>query len=126
MNPRIETLNLKCTLTDEEILEISKEISEHLNKKKQAEDNLSSFSSQMKAEIKGHDAIINKAAMLISAGSEYRNIKCEVVIEPENDTVFWLRSDTGEITHQESPIPQRYLQGEIEFQEEAQPDVEVD
>jgi len=100
------------------LLEISKEISEHLNKKKQAEDNFASFASQMKAEIKGHDAIINKSAMLINSGSEYRNIKCEVVVEPENDTVFWLRADTGEIAHQESPIPSRYLQGEMEFQEE--------
>ena len=49
---KIETLNLKCTLSDEEMLAISKEMSEHINKKKQAEDNLSSFSAQLKAESK--------------------------------------------------------------------------
>jgi len=112
---KIETLNLKCTLTDEEMLAISKEMSEHINKKKQAEDNLSSFSAQLKAEVKGHDAIINKTATLINAGSEYRNIKCEVILEPDKDTVSWIRSDTGEICQQERPIPQRYLQTQLEI-----------
>ena len=112
---KIETLILKCTLSNEEMLSISKEMSEHINKKKQAEDNLSSFSSQLKAEIKGHDAIINRTATLINAGSEYRNIRCEVIIEPNSDTVTWIRSDTGEVTQQERPIPQRYLQTELEI-----------
>ena len=112
---KIETLNLKCTLSNEEMLSISKEMSEHINKKKQAEDNLSSFSSQLKAEIKGHDAIINKTATLINAGSEYRNIKCEVIIDSTHDTVSWIRSDTGEVCQLERPIPQRYLQTQLEI-----------
>ena len=112
---KIETLNLKCTLSDEEMLAISKEMSEHINKKKQAEDNLASFSAQIKAEIKGHDAIINKTATLITAGSEYRNTKCEVIIDPSHDTVSWIRSDTGEVAQLERPIPQRYLQTSLEI-----------
>ncbi len=112
---KFETLNLKCILSDEEMLAISKEMSEHINKKKQAEDNLASFSAQIKAEIKGHEAIINKTATLINAGSEYRNTKCEVIIDHSHDTVSWIRSDTGEICQQERPIPQRYLQTELEI-----------
>jgi len=112
---KIETLNLKCTLTDEEMLAISKEMSEHINKKKQAEDNLSSFSAQIKAEIKGHDAIINKTATLIHSGSEYRNIQCQVIIDTVHDTVSWIRSDTGELCQHEKPIPQRYLQTQLEI-----------
>jgi len=112
---KVETLSLKCVLTDEEMLAISKDLSEHLNKKKAAEDDLASFSAQKKAEIKGHEAIINKSAMLINSGSEYRNIKCEVVIEPAKDTVSWIRQDTGDLAQQERPIPQRYLQAELDI-----------
>lgn len=114
-----ENLTIKCDLTDEEMLEISKQMSEHLNKKKQAEDNLSAYSSQLKSEIKGHDAIINKSATLISAGYEYREIKCEVQVLEANDMVVWIRLDTHEICQKESPIPPRYLQKKIEFNDDA-------
>jgi hypothetical protein len=112
---KVETLNLKCTLSNDEMLEISKEMSEHLNKKKQAEDNLASFSAQLKAEIKGHDATINKSATLINSGFEYRNVKCEVAIDEKQNTVNWIREDTGEICQTEKPIPVRYLQKEIDL-----------
>lgn len=101
---KIETLNLKCVLTDEEIMAVSKEMAEHINKKKQAEDNLASFSAQLKAEIKGHDSFINKD-----------NVKCEVVIDEKANKVVWVREDTGEICQTESPIPLRYLQKEIDL-----------
>lgn len=110
---KVETLNLKCVLTDDEMMAISKEMSEHINKKKQAEDNLASFSAQLKAEIKGHEAIINKSAMLINSGSEYRNVKCEVQIDGKKNTVYWIRADTGELCQKETPIPVRYLQEEL-------------
>ena len=112
---KTETLNLKCVLTDEEMMSISKDMAEHLNKKKAAEDDLASFSAQKKAEIKGHEAIINKAAMLINSGSEYRNVKCDVTIDNLKDTVYWIRQDTGEICQQERPIPNRYLQEELDL-----------
>jgi hypothetical protein len=112
---KIETLNLKCVLTDEEIMAVSKEMAEHINKKKQAEDNLASFLAQLKAEIKGHDSFINKDAVLINSGHEYRNVKCEVVIDEKANKVVWVREDTGEICQTESPIPLRYLQKEIDL-----------
>jgi iron only hydrogenase large subunit-like protein len=112
---KTETLNLKCILSNDEMLEISKEMSEHLNKKKQAEDNLASFSAQLKAEIKGHDATINKSATLINSGFEYRNIKCEVIIDEKKNAVNWIREDTGKICQTENPIPTRYLQKEIDL-----------
>lgn len=110
---KVETLNLKCVLTDDEMMAISKEMSEHINKKKQAEDNLASFSAQLKAEIKGHEAIINKSAMLINSGSEYRNVKCDVNVDAKANTVYWVRMDTAEICQKETPIPVRYLQEEL-------------
>lgn len=110
-----ETLNIKCVLTDDEMMLISKDMSEHINKKKQAEDNLASYSAQMKAEIKGHDAAINRSAMLINSGCEYRNVLCDVCIEPEIDTVTWIRKDTNEIMSQERPIPNRFLQTALEI-----------
>ena len=111
-----ETLNLKCDLTNEELLDISKEMSEHLNKRSQAEDSLASFSAQKKAEIKGHDAHINRSAQLINSGFEYREVKCEVVIDEKKDTVSWIRQDTGEVYNTEHPIPQRYLQKKLDLE----------
>lgn len=110
-----ETLNIKCPLTDEEMMEITKDMCEHINKKKQAEDNLASYSAQMKAEVKGHDATINRSAMLINAGSEYRNILCDVDVNPDTDTVTWVRPDTGKVVSQEKPIPNRFLQTKIDL-----------
>ena len=117
MSTKKETLNLKCTLTDEEMLEISKEMSEHINKKKEAEDNLAAFKAQINSEIKGHEAHINRAAGLNQAGYEYRNILCEVKVDEIANTVYWIRTDTQEITQKESPIPVRYSQPEIPLED---------
>ena len=113
---RYETLNTCCDLTDEEMLAISRDMSEHINKLKAAEDTLSAFSAQIKSEIKGHQAIINKNSTLISAGKEWRLVKCEVALDASQNKVVWIRTDTGEIHHTESPIPNRYLQKELELE----------
>lgn len=115
---KFETLNLKCDLTNDEITTIAKEMSEHLNKKKRAEDDLASFSAQRKADIKGHEAHINRSAILIQAGSEYRNIKCELVIDEHAGEVRWVRQDTFEVCQTEKPIPNRYLQTELPLVDE--------
>lgn len=120
METRQETLNLKCLLTNEEMLEISKEMSEHLNKMNQAANDLSAYSSQKKSEIKGHDALIQKAANLINAGAEYRDVKCNVIINESENSVTWIRLDTNEIVQVEKPIPQRYLQTELPLKEEGE------
>jgi len=117
MSTKKETLNLKCTLTDEEMLDISKEMSEHINKKKEAEDNLAAFKAQINSEIKGHEAHINRAAVLIQAGYEYRNILCDVKIDESANAVYWIRTDTNEIVNRESPIPVRYSQPEIPLED---------
>lgn len=117
MNTHKETLDLKCILSDDEMLGISKEMSEHINKKKEAEDNLASFKAQINAEIKGHEAHINRAAGLIQAGYEYRNILCEVIVDETKNEVRWIRSDTNEIAQTEKPIPVRYSQSEIPLED---------
>lgn len=108
-----ETLNIKCILRDDEMLAISKEMSEHLNKKKEAEDNLAQVKAQINAEIKGHEAYINKASTIIRAGSEFRNILCDVVVDEAKNEVYWIRLDTNDIAQRESPIPTRYLQTDL-------------
>lgn len=118
METRQETLNLKCPLTDEEMLEISKGMSEHLNKMNQAVKDLSAYQSQKKSEIKGHEALIQKAANLINAGAEYRDVKCEVIINESENSVTWIRLDTNEIVSVEKPIPHRYLQTELPIDKE--------
>ena len=113
MKDRIETLNIKHTLSDE-MLELSKELSEHLNKKKQAEDSLAYFSAQKKTEIKGHDATINRSATIINSGSEYRDEKCKVLVNTDRNEVTWISLSTGDIVQVENPIPARYMQLELE------------
>ena len=109
---KFETLNILCKLTDDEMLAISKEMSEHINKKKGAEDDLASFSAQKKAEIKGHDGIINRSSLLISTGSEYRNIKCEVVIDEKHNKVNWIRQGhNGNLQHRKSYSEQVFTEG---------------
>jgi hypothetical protein len=114
---KFETLSLRHNLSDEELLAIRKEMSEHINKKKNTEDELKTISSQMKAEISGHDAIINKNSLLITAGYIFKPVKCEIVVDHTQDTVFWIREDTADIAQQEKPIPARFLQEELNFEE---------
>jgi hypothetical protein len=112
---KTEKIQCDCILTDEEKLVMSKELSEHISSKKRAEDDLIAFNAQKKAEIKGHDAHINRIAELLNNGREFRTVLCEVQLLDKSDTAVWIRQDTMQIAQQRTPIPEYLRQQEIEL-----------
>ena len=110
-------MQCECILTDTDKLSLSKELSEHIGNQARAEDDLVSFNSQKKAEIKGHTAHINRIASLLNSGREYRDVLCEIVFDQKKDEVSWIRQDTGEITKHLSPIPENMRQEELPLTE---------
>jgi hypothetical protein len=97
MTTKNTTLHLECILTDTEKLIYSKEMAESVGFRARAEDSLKSFSTQIKAQIAGHDAKINLLAEKLSTGREYREVECEIVKDFKAKTKSFIRKDTGDV-----------------------------
>lgn len=107
-----EEMHLECILNDPEKLQYSKELSETVTLKTQAEENLKSFQTQKKAEITGCDAKINLLANKINTGKEYRDVECEITYDFAKKEKTWCRLDTGEIVKIRQ-IPEEEMQEEM-------------
>lgn len=79
MENKKTSLHLECILTDPEKLTYSKEMAEAVGLRARSEDSLKSFSTQIKAQIAGHDAKINLLAEKLSTGREYREVECVTI-----------------------------------------------
>ncbi|MBN1253958.1 MAG: hypothetical protein JXA50_01620 [Deltaproteobacteria bacterium] len=109
-----DALHLECILTDQEKLAYSKTLSENVSKTARAEEALSSFQKQMKAEIASCEAQINMLAEKINTGKEYRMVECEIRYDFKMQEKKWIRSDTGEVAKQDI-ISEEELQEEMKL-----------
>ena len=108
-----DSLNLECVLSDQEKLEYAKKLAQHHEEKSRAEDRLTEFKSQMKAEIDTHEAQINLLSRKVYSGKEYREVACVIEYDWDEKTKQWIRVDTGEVAKQDI-ISERELQEEME------------
>lgn len=92
-------------LTDEELKICSKMLAEALQSRSQAEAKLDTFKAQVKAEVMGCDAIIDKMAHMVNTEAGFKTI---------------VRKDTGEIVEDRILISAEERQAEFEFQEAQQ------
>ena len=106
-----ETLNLQCTLTNDELLKYSREMSEAISEKTRTENNLKSFAAQAKSEIAERDAKISLYSEKINTGKEYRPVECTIVYFWESKEKAWTRNDTHEVVKTDI-IPESELQEE--------------
>ena len=113
MENKKTSLHLECILTDTEKLTYSKEMAEAVGLRARGEDSLKSFSTQIKAQIAGHDAKINLLAEKLSTGREYREVGCEVVKDFKRRTKTFVRLDTGAVARTDE-LTESDLQGELE------------
>lgn len=88
---------LKCVLTDKERQDKGDELARGIQKTAELEDSLASVSSNIKANIKEQEAIVNRLASVIRSGYEYRDIPVEIEKDYKVGTITKKRLDSNEI-----------------------------
>jgi TolA-binding protein len=111
-----QTTRLECIISDPEKLNYSELLTQHITGKKESEDNLKSFKSQMKSEIDGHEAAINLLSNKISTGKEYRPVDIEIHFDYNTRMKTYIRTDTGQVFKSEQ-MREEELQLHLELEE---------
>ena len=88
--------NLKCMLTDDELLEYGKLQARYLNDIQVAEDELATYKTAHKNKVTAIQANVNILGNRIRNGYEHRMVDTEIHVDYENDIVKFYRMDTGE------------------------------
>lgn len=89
--------NLRCELTDSEVLAYGRQQAKALSDVGKAEDELKAFQTAHKNRIASLEANINDLSERIRNGYEFRFVDTEIVTDYNNDLVNFIRKDTGEI-----------------------------
>lgn len=87
---------MEVLLTEDEIRDEAKSLADALNKKREAEERLDAFKAQVKGEITELEGRINRAAALVNAGKEHRQVEVEVQLDFNLGMRIEIRKDTGE------------------------------
>jgi hypothetical protein len=88
---------LKCTLTEHEINDIAKEMSERLSQKTQLEIEKKEITKKYTREISYYDKKVNEGGVLISLGYEEREVDVEIKMNtPEKGFKTITRLDNSE------------------------------
>jgi hypothetical protein len=93
---KFTTKELRCVLTTQERLEMGDELSKETTAAEQAEDRKKAVGAQLKADVDEHNAKCRRLASVLSAGYEYREVKCEETWDYDAGLVTVFRTDTGE------------------------------
>jgi len=94
---RFFSTSLKHDLTDEEKQNLGSDLADAIARKAEAESELKSFQTQVKARIAADDATILSCSEKIRKGYDFRNVECKEIKDLEADKLFQIRLDTGKI-----------------------------
>lgn len=108
---------LQVQFTDAEIRAFSREIAENYSRKGQLELDKKEMVKDMDARFGRCSSRINDLAQKITAGSESKNVKCEVVFDYDHCVKTCVRLDTGEQIW-EVPLTGDELQRPLPFEED--------
>ena len=93
----ILTKEVKCLLTQEELLDYSKQLAKNQQDKYEAESHKKSVVADCNDKIARLDSEMHALSRKINSGYEYRMTKCQYVFDWERLTKTLIRIDTGEI-----------------------------
>ncbi len=93
----METIYIRHTYTNEELLKIGQDMAQSASKKKAQEDTMKSVQSSIKADINAQDAMINKCAEQLRTGYEMKANLCNVIYDHKKKLVEYQNSETKEI-----------------------------
>ena len=90
-------LQLRCPFTDKELLELGKKMAESTTLLAQQETEAKAIANQLKAKCNATAARISEASSKITAGYEFRAIRCITKYDtPKTGQKTVIRTDTGE------------------------------
>lgn len=89
--------SLPCVLTQEEIINKAKEMTEQMGVLCDLENRKKEAMSDFLAKQKSCEANINSSRQIVYSGKEYRNIECYLEFDFEKNIKQLIRTDTGEI-----------------------------
>lgn len=96
------TQYLKCMLTEDEIKQAGQDMALAKQEKSKHEGEAKGAATQYKNLIQEADNRMDKAAMLISNGYEFRTVPCKAVMNsPVKGQKQIVREDTGELVRQD-------------------------
>ena len=90
-------MQLKCILTDEELLECGQRMADANTMLGRLEREMESVKATYKAEVAEQEAIVQKNGSLIGLKFEHRDVSVGVVSDYGAETVTVIRNDTGEV-----------------------------
>ena len=87
---------LKVILTEAEERQFGKDIARARQELAATNDQLDEVKAQFKARLEGHEKDMNRLALLLNNGYEYRDVECEVISNYKDGQITVVRTDTGE------------------------------
>ena len=112
-----EVLQIEYHLTQQELLVVAKTLSAAMEQKDAVEAKLKNYKDQVKAEVSGLEAEIQKAYVLLNRGTEFRDIECNITYDWDTKTKYWHRKDNGDFV-KDDIIPEHERQEEMELNAE--------
>lgn len=97
----VKKQSLQCKLTQEEMLEYSKQMARACHEKKECEDSLKEVKAEFTAKIQGFESQVNLLSTKISNGYEYRETECELHYHWDDGVKLLYRKDTGDLVKSE-------------------------
>jgi len=111
--------NLRCNLTDEELLAYGKRQAQLLSDRAKADDELDAFKSGIKNRLAVIDGEVNGISEKIRNGYEFRFVPTTIVTDWGADLVRFFRDDTG-VEYSTRPLNAEQRQLKLEMQEKEQ------
>ena len=108
---------LRCALTDEELLERGQSLARTLEQIQKREADGKAYAAAVKSDIEGYKSEGQKLYHQISEKSEWRQVECNEVHDFEKWRVSVVRTDTGEIVSERAMWDEE-RQDEIAFLDE--------
>ena len=113
---------LPVRLTQTELLAAGRELVSQGRKIRALEDELTNEKTRVKAAIGKHEYQRARLAAMIDTGEQERSIVCDQVLDFGINTYSIVRKDTGEVVHEQEPIPERMQQLELGDRDGAEPE----
>lgn len=112
--------NLRCNLTDQELLDYGKRQAQLLSDRTKADDELDAFKTGIKNRLAVIDAEVNGLSEKIRNGYEFRFVPTTIVTDWEADLVRFRRDDTKE-QYQARPLNAEERQMKLDLESKEKP-----
>ncbi|MDD4987016.1 MAG: hypothetical protein PHQ43_14850 [Dehalococcoidales bacterium] len=121
MNPKVEQSqdNLRCDLTDAELLDLGRLQARALSTKDQIQAEFETFKTSVKNRMAEQDALIGQVSEKIRNGYEFRYVPTTITTDFDANIVRFTRTDTGEC-YRQRPLNAEERQLKLEMEAKAQ------